>query len=95
MILKSILLYCKIQIDLVKEDLMPTGFIADHSRERLGFDSLEEHRSFLLFALILLNKVMENKSFFSISCQGTKTAMLLPHTNMIIEQCPTAFCLVH
>ena len=33
--------------------------------------------------------------FFSVSCQGTKTVMLLPHTDMIIEQYPKEFFLVH
>ena len=41
------------------------------------------------------NKFMENEPFFSISCQGTKTVMLLPHTDVIIEQYPIEFCLVH
>ena len=47
------------------------------------------------FALVLLNKVMENVPFFFISCQGTKTVMLLPHTDMIIEQYPKEFFPVH
>ena len=64
MILKSILISFSIQTISLRKTWWSTGFVADHSRRRPGFDSSEEHRSFLLFVLILLNKVMENKSFF-------------------------------
>ena len=94
-ILKSILIFFFIQNVVFIKTCCCTGFVADHSRGRLGINSPSEHRSLLPFALILLNKVMEKNLFFSISCQDTKTVMLLPHTDMIIEQCPTEFCLVH
>ena len=94
-ILKPILKSFSIHTFLLWKTCWSTGFVADHSSGRPGFNSPSKLRLFSPFALILLNKVMENKSFFSISCQSTKTVMLLPHTDMIIEQCPTEFCLVH
>ena len=44
--------------------LWSTGFDTGLSCGRLGFNSLEEHKLFLAFALILLNKFMENEPFF-------------------------------
>ena len=48
----------------------------------------------LLHWFYLINSWKMNL-FFSIFCQGTKTVMLLPHTDVIIEQYPIEFCLVH
>ena len=64
MILKSILNSFSIQTNISWKTWWSTGFAADHSRGRPGINSPSKHRSFLPFALILLNKVMENKSFF-------------------------------
>ena len=64
MILKSILIYFLSQIQFLRKTWWSTGFVAGLSHGSPGINSPKELKSFLAFALILLNKFMENEPFF-------------------------------
>ena len=65
-----------------------------HAGDRSSIPRSNTNYFWLLHWFYLINSWKMNL-FFSIFCQGTKTVMLLPHTDVIIEQYPIEFCLVH
>ena len=95
MILKSILVCISIQAYLQERpDGLLVLLLIIHAGDRGSIPWATTDHFYLLHWFYLI-KSWKINLFFSISCQGTKTVMLLPHTDMIIEQCPTEFCLVH
>ena len=92
MILKSILFWFSIQKSKCKNDLMVYWFSCWSFAWETGVQFPMNTQYFCPLHWFYLKKSWNINLFNPVSCQGTKTVMLLLHTDMILKQYPIEFC---